>query len=234
MMALQSANSPTTGTRQKLRMGSRQRGFSFIEILVVMGIISVLVSMVVVLIPMVQEKSRQSKSTDNVKSMLTHMVSRRTSRGGWPRYNGKNFVLSLVATNQIDRRNKMNLEMLFSPGDVLYKLEDVDLDRYKDITKKALKNATDFHELTSYAGRRNDERDFLITPDQESLGTIIICDDDDGPLHHPDGIVAGYSNGGARFLEWEDLDMSPPEDADNPDEFLGDAGEGELMKLYGH
>jgi len=220
-------------TAQPLR-GDRQGGFSFIEILVVMGIISVLVSMVVVLIPMVQEKSRQTKSTDNVHSMVTLMVSRRTSRGGWPRYSGKNFVLSLVATNQLDRRKKMNLEVLFSPGDVLYKLDDVDLDRYKDITKKALKNGTDFHELTSYAGRRNAERDFLITPDQESLSTIIICDDDDGPLHHPNGIVAGYSNGAARFLEWEDLDMSPPEDPDHPDEFLGDAGEGELMKLYGH
>ena len=224
MKALQTARSPRKNS---------QSGFSFIEILVVMGIISVLVSMVVVIIPMVQERSSRTKSTDNVKQMVTLMIARKTSRG-WPRYNGKNSVLSLVATNQIDRRKKMNLEILFSPGDRLYSIEDVDIDRYKDITKKALKNGTDFHELTSYAGRRNAERDFLITPDQESMGTMLVCDDDDGPLHHSAGIVAGYSNGAARFLEWEDLDLSPPEDADNPDEFLGDAGEGDLMALYGH
>ena len=214
-----------------------QAGFSFIEILVVMGIISVLVSMVVVLIPNIQERGRRTKSKDNVRSMITMMIARRTERttGGWPPYNGKNFTLSLIATNQLDRRNSQNLEILFSPGDTLYTLEKADQDRYKDVNKKALKNGTDFHELTSYAGRRNADREFLITPDQEKMGTMLICDDDEGPLHHPDGVIAGYSNGGARFMEWEDLDMMPPENPDDPEEFLGDnASNEELMKMWGH
>lgn len=67
------------------------------------------------------------------------------------------------------------------------------------------------------------------------MGTIIICDDDEGALHHPGGIVAGYSNAASVFMEWEDLDMAPPEDADKPEEFLGDNAENEeLMKMYGH
>ncbi len=212
----------------------RDAGFSFIEILVVMGIISVLVSMVVVLIPNLQERSKQTKSKDNVKSMITLMLGRSTEKG-WPRYSGKNFVLSLVATGQIDRRNSQNLEILFSPGDVLYSLEDADKERYADVTKTALKNSTDFHELTSYAGRRNGDREYLITPDQLKQGTMIMCDDDDGPLHHPDGLVTGWTNGSVRFMEWEDLDMVKPEDPDNPDEFLGDAsGHDMLQKLFGH
>jgi prepilin-type N-terminal cleavage/methylation domain-containing protein len=216
----------------------REAGFSFIEILVVMGIISVLVSMVVVLIPNLQERSRQTKSKDNVKNMVTMMLGRRTQKttGGWPPYSGKNFVLSLVATRQIDIRNPQNLETLFSPGDAVFTLERTDKDRYKDVTKDALKNGTDFHELTSYAGRRNgpNDREYLITPDQEKIGTIIICDDDEGPLHHPDGIVAGYTNAAVRFLEWEELDMLPPEDADNPDEFLGDAASHPMLQaMYG-
>jgi prepilin-type N-terminal cleavage/methylation domain-containing protein len=217
---------------------TRQAGFSFIEILVVMGIISVLVSMVVVLIPTIQERSRQTKSKDNVRTMITLMIGRRSEKvsGGWPRYSGKNFVLSLVATNQLDRRNQQNLEVLFSPGDSLYTMEDVDPDRYKDVTKSALKNDTDFHELTSYAGRRNssNDREHVITPDDEKRGVMIICDDDDGPLHHPDGIVAGYTNGSVRFLEWEDLDIPVPEDARNPEPFLGDDSEHEqLMHMWG-
>jgi prepilin-type N-terminal cleavage/methylation domain-containing protein len=210
-----------------------EAGFSFIEILVVMGIISVLVSMVVVLIPNLQERSRQTKSKDNVKSMITLMLGRATEKG-WPRYSGKNFVLSLVATGQIDQRNSQNLEILFSPGDTLYSLEAADRDRYADVNKKKLKAGDDFHELTSYAGRRNGDREYLITPDQLKMGTMVMCDDDDGPLHHPDGIVAGYTNGAVKFLEWEDLDMVKPEDPDNPDEFLGDASGHEILqKLQG-
>ena len=226
------------GSANTVRRSTGQAGFSFIEILVVMGIISVLVSMVVVLIPNIQERGRRTKSKDNVRSMITLMIARRTERtsGGFPPYNGKNFVLSLVATNQLDRRNPQNLEILFSPGDTLYSLEKIDVERYKDVTKKVLKSGgSDFHEMTSYAGRRNADREFLITPDQEKMGTMMICDDDDGPLHHPDGLIAGYTNGGARFLEWEDLDVMPPENADEPEEFLGDNAENEeLMKMWGH
>ena len=217
------------------RARSRQAGFSFIEILVVMAIIGVLATMVVALVPMIQEKGRQAKSKDNVKSLITFMIARRTGKvsGGWPKYNGKNFVLSVVATNDLDQRRRENLELLFSPGDVLYTLEDVDDKRYEEVNKKSLKDG-DFHELTSYAGRRNQERDFLITPDQEKIGTLLICDDDDGPLHHPDGMVCGYSSGDVRFNEWDYWDMTKP-DPDNPDEFLGDASSNEeLQRMLGH
>ena len=215
----------------------RQGGFSFIEILVVMGIISVLVSMVVVIIPTIQEKARQTKSKDNVRSLATLMLSRRTERvtGGWPRYSGKNFVLSTVAFNLVDARNKQNLEIFFSPGDEEYTLDDVNPDRYKEVTKDSLKRQEDFHELTSYAGRRNGDKEFRITPNQEKQGTMIICDDDDGPLHHPDGIVAAYSNGSVRFMPWDEMDMRPPENPDQPEPFLGDEAENdELRKMLGN
>ncbi|MDF1702646.1 MAG: type II secretion system protein [Planctomycetota bacterium] len=222
-------------TQSKPSANGRQAGFSFIEIVIVMAIIGVLATMVVALVPMIQERGRQTKSRDNVRNLTMYMIDRRTGKvsGGWPRYNGKNFVLSVVATNDLDRRRKENLEMLFSPGDVLYTLEDVDEKRYEEINKKSLKDG-DFHELTSYAGRRNQERDFLITPDQEKIGTLLICDDDDGPLHHPDGIVCGYTGGDVRYKEWAEFDMSKP-DPDNPDEFLGDASSNEeLQRVLGH
>ncbi len=214
------------------RHAGRQSGFSFIEILVVMGIISVLVSMVVVLIPNIQEQSRKTKSVDNVRSMIILMVARRTGKisGGYPPYNGKNFVLSLVATGQLDRRNPQNLEVLFSPGDQSYNMERVDIERYKDVKKSALKQGADFHELTSYAGRRNADQEHLVTSDQEKMGTMLICDDDDGALHHSDGLVTGWSNGAARFMEWEEFDMLAPEDPDHPEPFLGDDTENEMLQ----
>ena len=188
---------------------ARQAGFSFIEILVVMGIISVLVSMVVVVIPTIQEKAKQTKSKDNVRSMVLMFVNRATEKtsGGWPRYTGKNFVLSLVAYRMIDVSKKQNIEVFFSPGDVEYTIEDVTPEMYKEVKKEALKQGQDFRNLTSYAGRRNGDKEFRITPSQVKAGTMIICDDDDGPLHHPDGIVAGYTNSSVRFLGWDELEL---------------------------
>ena len=54
-------------------------------------------------------------------------------------------------------------------------------------------------------------------------------------VNHPDGIVAGYTNSSVRFLGWDELDMAPPDDPDNPEEFLGDeASNDELRKMLGN
>jgi prepilin-type N-terminal cleavage/methylation domain-containing protein len=214
---------------------ARHAGFSFIEILVVMAIISVLVSMVVVVIPSVVRAGNRTQSIANARSLAGLMLDRRTNRvdGQWPPYSGKAFVLSVLATRQVDPRNPQNLEVFFSAGDVLYRLDGVERERYEEITAKALRaGGLALDALTSYAGRRNADRDYLITPDQEKLRTMVLCDDDDGPLHDPGGIVAGYTDGSARFLEWDDIGILPPEDADDPAPFLGDdATVDELRKV---
>ncbi len=107
-----------------MNRASAQRGFSFIEILVVMAIISVLATMVVVVIPRITESQNQTKSADNVKSICTFLLLR-AQKKGWQSlpYNGKNFTLAVVASGDIDLRQKANLETLFSPGDVEYALD---------------------------------------------------------------------------------------------------------------
>jgi len=214
----------------------RQAGFSFIEILVVMGIISVLVSMVVVVIPMMLERANRTKSADNVSSMLKFLLARASgnARSKWPPYNGKNFVLSAVANRDVNPENTNQLEVFFSPGDELYGLDKVDVKRYKDITLEALKDQ-DHHEMTSYAGRRNQDREYLITANQISKGTVLISDDDDGPLHHSGGLIVGWSDGSARFVEWSEMGVTPPDDPDNPPGLLGDDAQWEpLRAVWGH
>ena len=112
-----------------------QAGFSFIEILVVMGIISVLVSMVVVVVPFIREKGKRTKSVDNVRTMILYYTG-----GGaglerpWPKYNGKDFILWLVATNKISRNDDKQLGILFSPGDEIYTFPGKE--PYKDLRSR--------------------------------------------------------------------------------------------------
>lgn len=205
-------------------MKRRQAGFSFIEILVVMGIISVLVSMVVFVVPMIQERTRRTKSSDNVQQLLKYYIADGAGVAkAWPQFNGKNFVLYLVAFGKIDRRDDKQLQALFSPGDTKYGWEAVGLKAYTGLTRDSIRTENqEYLKLTSYAGRRNATDGHRLTPDELSKGAMCICDDDDGPLHHPDGLVIGYTSGQAKFVEWADLDMSPPADKDNPENTLGD------------
>ncbi len=210
----------------------RQAGFSFIEILVVMGIISVLVSMVVVVVPFIREKGKRTKSIDNVRTMLLYYTGSGAGlERSWPGYNGKDFVLWLVATNKISKEDDKQLAILFSPGDEDYTFEKTGgRPAYKDLTKAMLGTGNqNLLQLTSYAGRRNKEREHILNAAEQQRNAICVCDDDDGALHHKDGIVCGYVGGAAQFIEWSDLNMSPP-DTVEPKGMLGDNSPNEDLK----
>lgn len=203
-----------------------QAGFSFIEILVVMGIISVLVSMVVVVVPFIREKGKRTKSTDNVRTMILYYTGSGAGlEHSWPGYNGKDFVLWLVATNKVSKDDDKSLEILFSPGDENYTFGKAIAGGrgiYKDLNKVALGTGNQNHlQLTSYAGRRNRDREHILSSAEQQKNGIILCDDDDGDLHHKDGLVCGYVGGAARFVEWDTLDMPKP-DEKHPEGLLGD------------
>ena len=202
-------------------MTRRESGFTFIEILVVMGIIVTLMGMVAVIVPHVLKQARRAESLSNVRS-LSQLLSDRSLTAGWPGLDGKGFVLSLVAHRVIDIRNPDNVGLLYSPGDFWFTSEKSPIALYREVTPQALRAGTDFHTLTSYAGRRNATREHLITPDRLKQTVPILCDDDDGPVHDPDGLVMGFTDGGARFYEWGELDMTEPDDKDAPQPFLGD------------
>jgi prepilin-type N-terminal cleavage/methylation domain-containing protein len=224
---------PAIVERAVPRTKRRQAGFSFIEILVVMAIISVLVSMVVFLVPMIQEKAKKTKSTDNVNGLLKFYIAAGAGiEKAWPPFNGKNFVLWLVATGKIDKRDDKQLRILFSPGDTKYTWDQLQtgLKEYEKVTKDRLATSSeDWLQLTSYAGRRNHDQGHTLTSDELSKGAICICDDDDGDLHHKDGLVCGYTSGQSRFVEWDDFDISKP-DPKHPEGLLGDNSPNEDLK----
>jgi prepilin-type N-terminal cleavage/methylation domain-containing protein len=205
------------------RTSRNQRGFSFIEILVVMSIIVVLASAVAVVIPLVLKNQKKTECVNHVRNMMDMMFSEfAVGHKGWPKYNGKNFVLALIAANAIDPENKRGLETFFCPGDSKFNLQSADVARYLEIKKnKTSLKGQDYHELTSYAGRRNADDRYAIDQRVIDKGKPIICDDDDGKPHHPDGIVIGNADRSIRLEEWDDLGLAEP-DEDEPEPFLGD------------
>ncbi len=162
------------------------------------------------------------KSIDNIRSMITLMIARRIGMrvGGYPPYSGKAFILSLVATGDLDRRNASNLEILFSPGDKTLSLAKEGAEIYKDVTKASLKQGMDCSKLTSYAGRRNSEREYLVTSDQEKVGTALIAD-----LSFPDMAIVGFSDGSVKTMTRKELGLGP----DDPI-VAGDASNSDLLK----
>ena len=82
----------------------KQSGVIFIEVLVVAGTLVVLAAMGAAVVPRAQEKARQIERINNVRS-ISILLAERSIRKGFPRYEGKNFVLSLVAHGVIDKRN---------------------------------------------------------------------------------------------------------------------------------
>ncbi len=219
-------------SRESIPPETSDRGGEYrLVVVLTLGLLVLVASavLVVVVIPNMQEHDRQVRSADNVRHLATMLVLHKTTTGRWPPYSGKNFVLSLVATGQIDRHDPHSLAILFSGADNLTRLERVDIGRYALVTAEALANGTDFSDLTSYAGRRNAEEAHRIAPGEEKEGTILLCDDDDGALHHREGIVVGYSDGTARFLTWSELGLPEPQEPDVPEPFLGKAAVNEHL-----
>ncbi len=219
------------------RTKARPSGFTFIEILVVMSIIVVLAGMVMVGVPYVREQGRRTESLSNVRGLALLLSGQSQQKRAWPPFDGKNFLLSLVATGEVDARRPDNLKVFFSPGDTKYTWQEkVQIDgakRYKDITLQSLKSGTgDFKDLTSYAGRLNTRDECRITPDKESMVVPLVCDDDDGNLHHPKGLIMAFTDGSAQFKDWSDLGMQAgPEEVDGDVEpFLGDDARSEDLK----
>lgn len=181
-------------------------------------IVGVLVTMIVTLTPQIGGgPGGRGGVRDNARSILLFMIDRRTGEGGggWPAYSGKNFVLSVVATKDLDIRRRENLEILFGEGGIP---DDIDIRDYEAINRDSLKHQR-FSPLTHFAGRRNADPRYRITEQEEQMGTPLIA------IRHRDGVIVGYSGGDVRFHDREELGL----DDDEPIVF-GDSSRSDLLR----
>ena len=143
------------------------------------------------------------RSIENLKGMLLYLIG---SGAGvdkaWPPLGGKRFVLWLIAANLIDRRDESQVSILFSPGDGTRSLaKGGGAKAYLSVSKATLRDPKfDVGPLTSYLGRRNDEKEHMLTPSELSHDAPLLAD-----LSFPDGVIFGYSSGAARWVSREEL-----------------------------
>ncbi|MCG3134774.1 MAG: hypothetical protein HMLKMBBP_02141 [Planctomycetes bacterium] len=199
-------------------MRRQQKGFTLIEIMVVIAIIAGLVGTVVIVIPQVQEKSRKTSCAQNLGQLGTTYVGIRQEKLGKMKYDGAALFLSWrKAKNPIREREE---QVLICPGDQTITGDfgsQKAIDAYNNVDL-----ASPPDDLCSFA-----VRDFTNHPTKVSSGTaeIIACDKQgaDGETdHHIDGLNIVMDNGSAKFFSREELSISPNDkvkvgpDAANP------------------
>ncbi|MHC4469916.1 MAG: type II secretion system protein [Planctomycetota bacterium] len=201
----------------------REKGFTLIEILVVITIIAALVGMVTLVIPQANKAKEKSVCMNNLKNIGDILIAKKAGKG-WVKYSGAAFLLQIA--NEVKDED---LVVYVCPGEEgnpddprpesgsaefieMYrsmKLQEGVEDRY---TSYSGPNWKQFPEKR--AGR-------------ESLKTRIIgCDKcRDGAPHH-DGIVVLYDTSKVGFMELEELTGHDEEQGliivggDSPDERL--------------
>jgi len=180
-------------------MNGKQKGFTLIEILVVVTIIGVLAGLVVVLIPRGQQEQIKIECTNNQKQFvgLLQLADKAYD------FAGPNMILYFVKKEDIKGEN---LSVLFCPGDPRDSFEGAGgVDAYKDLDLKAHQ----YDHLTSYAGRDQENKDCRAAK-ATSDPLIMTCDDSEDH-HDKKGFVCGYNDGRVTFknkVDHWDMDMS--------------------------
>jgi prepilin-type N-terminal cleavage/methylation domain-containing protein len=170
-------------------MNGKQKGFTLIEILVVVTIIGVLAGLVVVLIPRSQERARILECTNNQRQVVGLMVS---EEKGWSN-SGPNLLLYFVKKDLI---KKDNLKILFCPGDEGNGVKAVGGEEaYNDLKLES----QSYGNLTSYCGRDQANAQCRVSKGS-SDPSVMTCDKRE-EHHNKKGFVCGYNDGSAKWMD---------------------------------
>jgi prepilin-type N-terminal cleavage/methylation domain-containing protein len=175
-------------------MDGKHKGFTLIEILVVVTIIGVLAGLVVVLIPKGQFEANKTECINNVKQIVGLLVA----ADKYPEYSGPNLLLYFVNKGEI-ARDADNLKIFFCPGDTGGWSGSGGIDAYKDLDL----SKRDYDKLTSYAGRDQTNKQCAVRKG-DAASHVLLCDEDEA-YHSKKGLVVGLTAGGAKWRDKVDF-----------------------------
>lgn len=185
-------------------MDRKQKGFTLIEILVVVTIIGVLAGLVVILIPQGREKANQTECIHKQGQLVKTLIALEGTK--FPsKYGGVNLLLYLYKARHIEVADD-NLKLLFCPGDAQDTFDrSGGMDVYKAVE---LDKAGEYGMLSSYAAR--DQTDKECAAIKASSKPQAITADDSEDHHLGKGFVVAYSNSSVKFRQkFEDWNIDP-------------------------
>lgn len=184
-------------------MRRKSRGFTLIEIMVVIAIIAGLIGTVAIIVPQMQEKQKRFQCANNLSQLGGIFVTDRTEKPGKPKYDGSALFLSWRIKGAKIKQGQESV--LICPGDQGISAADTPeaRARYDDVNLKDIPN-----DLCSYA-----VRDFTSFPiPAESPKQQIIACDRNGPdgktMHHKGGLNIVFDDGSTNFFERDNLGVS--------------------------
>ncbi len=184
-------------------MRNRAQGFTLIEILVVITIIASLAGAVLVLVPRIQEKQRQTTCAQRLRQLGGIYTGESMAKPGLPPKVGASLWLYYRQKFLIQKGRE---EVLICPGDQTARVPGnaAESEMYDELNlDEPPKNAC------SYMGR-----DFINFPmsNEAKSAQIIGCDRnsaDNKTPHHRDGLNILYDDGAVQFKDREFLGLMP-------------------------
>lgn len=184
-------------------MRNRAQGFTLIEILVVITIIASLAGAVLILVPRIQEKQRQTTCANHLRQLGGIYTSESMEKPGLPPHVGASLWLYYRQKHFIQKTRE---EVLTCPGDNTVRIPANEQD---SAIYDELNLADPPLEVCSYMGR-----DFVNFPlsNEAEAAQIIGCDrngTDHQTPHHRDGLNILYDDGAVQFKDREFLGLTP-------------------------
>ncbi len=196
---------------------NRKRGFTLIEILVVISIIAILAALLLPTLSRAREQARRTVCINNIKQIGLSAYMFAQNRGGSSFYEDE-------TTNDIWRLNSKvslgilipdfvtNTRILYCPSQKYYRMDNPDFG-IQNFGKDGLTSRSSYYvrgsrEVNDTAGKK------ALVSDVEFP--------EDGKTSHKNGVVAGYSDGSVRWVNnarryagdtwtdyWKRLDETP-------------------------
>ena len=178
---------PGTGWEGRRASRRLKRGFSLVEILVVITIMALLVGLVATFATSMLDNARVTTCQKNLKEIAQHMIlmkndRRKRNKKGFPPYKGIRFLLEL--TRGSDRGGKFSYlsgnatKVFICPG-----TDDVNTTPEDDTVGSAYFDLDNLDSLSiSYAGR--DQVKYPIEKDKRRDDAVLAADDNEGRANH--------------------------------------------------